>query len=280
MQKRSGYSLVELSIVIILIGLISGLILAGQSFVRRQELRRVIVDSNGLVAAIEQFRLKYGEMPGDFAGATNVWGALATCPTDPSNGTTATCNGNGNGFINGRTPEAPTNDATLCEHYRVWQHLANGGYIQGSYTGISGLASCANNSLPETNVPRGAIDGTGYTISSFGYFVSESDTTFYDGDYKNAIIYGGAAPPSSPGFTLFPALKADEAKEIDRKIDDGKPGLGNVRGRRPGTTATPNCTDKLGATSVSATDFYRELNNTGATCSLVFMDTYLKKNNR
>src|SRR4051812_19680153 len=62
-SHRQGFTLLELSVVIALIGLIAGVVLAGQSFIRRHELRRTLTDANAYTVAIQQFKTKYNALP-------------------------------------------------------------------------------------------------------------------------------------------------------------------------------------------------------------------------
>ena len=84
-MARSGFSLVELSIVLVILGLLTGGILAGQSLIRAAELRSVATESQRYMAALNSFRDKYFALPGDMANATAFWGA--------QNATPATCHG-------------------------------------------------------------------------------------------------------------------------------------------------------------------------------------------
>jgi len=78
--RRSGFTLIELSIVLVVIGLIVGGVIAGQSLMRSSQLQSIISDQAKYVEAAKQFREKYGFWPGDFPNATTSWGAMTTCP--------------------------------------------------------------------------------------------------------------------------------------------------------------------------------------------------------
>lgn len=74
--RQSGFSLVEISIVIVVIGLLVGGVLAGRSVIRAAELRAVGTEMNNYVTAIYQFRDKYSGLPGDLVNATLYWGQM------------------------------------------------------------------------------------------------------------------------------------------------------------------------------------------------------------
>ena len=71
---RSGFSLVELSIVLVILGLLTGGILAGQNLIRAAELRSVTTQFQNYHAAVMTFRDKYFALPGDMANAEDFWG--------------------------------------------------------------------------------------------------------------------------------------------------------------------------------------------------------------
>ena len=98
---RHGFSLVELSIVLVILGLLTGGILAGQSLVRASELRAVSSEYQRYATAMHAFRDKYFAIPGDMTNATKFWGDDATACADGAvaDGTPGTCNGNGNGIL-------------------------------------------------------------------------------------------------------------------------------------------------------------------------------------
>ncbi len=265
-RQRRGFTLLELSIVIILVGLVAGMIMAGQELVRRQALHRMLEDASAYASAIQMFQQQYAALPGDMATATSVWGradggwpANSNC-TDPttaaSNGKT-TCNGDGNGVI----------DANNCENYRAWQQLAAANFIIGYYTGISGVAACAPNSVPDVNVPAGPIGKTAFSIASFG----DGGTTYAPGqpnEYNNALIFGMV---ETNDYSIGPVLKTDDASEIDTKADDGNGFTGNIRAPLNTYNYARNCLDSTG---VYLTTYTKQA------CSLIFLNSFLNHNNR
>ena len=248
---KQAFSLVELSIVLAILGLLTGGIIAGQSLIRAAELRKLTVSVQKYQKAIYAFRTKYRSFPGDMDNATFFWGAAdagdgegSDCFGVDQTGGTATCNGSGNGFIG--TPTGGTGSWQWGERFTSWKHLANAGLIEGNYSGKSDHPTASNNVTAGVNTPP-SIDGEAFIL-----FVSGSvSTTFYNnGGDRNAF--------ATRGFPLTP----EEAWNLDTKLDDGKPGTGRIASTH--FTTDPNCAD-------NATHELAEyvLTFTGAACNIV-----------
>ena len=96
-----GFSLLEISIVLAVVGMLSGGVLAGQSLIKAAELRTVMTELREYQTAINIFKEKYFALPGDMSNATEFWGKLnSTCTTHAGTANAdGVCNGNGNGTI-------------------------------------------------------------------------------------------------------------------------------------------------------------------------------------
>lgn len=131
LQPLSAFSLVELSIVLVILGLLTGGILAGQSLIRASEIRSVSADLQRLHSAVYSFRDKYMAFPGDMPNATRFWGVRAGTGSDLTchqtiGSTTGTCNGDGDGRI-----EFITGDSAMFgERFLAMQHLARAGLMK------------------------------------------------------------------------------------------------------------------------------------------------------
>lgn len=265
-----AFTLIELSIVLVILALLVGGVLAGQSLVRAAELRSVTVDLSRFKIAVGHFQDKYNAIPGDMNNATSYWGAAdggdgvgSDCGYTVSTGT-ATCNGNGNEYL-----ENIANIATVqLENFRFWQHLANAKLIEGQYTGTGDPSLDAwSNSYGATirlNVPGSKI--------KMGFWAVETPCSTSDGWCDNSgIAYGNSfrfssttSGPSTLNYAQnIPILPPDESASIDRKIDDGMPYTGTMLARgRNGNCATSNTLTDLSATYL--------LNVSGKACGFIF----------
>jgi len=253
---RQGFSLVELSIVLVILGLLVGGVLTGQSLIRAAELRSVSTEFSKYQAAVNTFRDKYFQLPGDMNNATSFWGEAhatpATCKTTQGTGT-QTCNGDGNGRI---STNATNYANTAYEMYRFWQHLANAGLIEGNYTGVVGAGHATDHLIGGVNAPRAKIDNASWSVftEELGvnpdWFLKVGHIMGIGGDVTNNWNYRAI-------FTN------EEAWNIDTKMDDGKPGMGKV-------FTYSNSFLNTCATSDTASVAEYQLTSTATGCALLF----------
>jgi|GEM_PF-137102 len=230
---NQGFSLVELSIVLVILGLLTGGILAGQNLIRAAELRSINTQIQNFQSATYTFRDKYFQLPGDFDQAEDFWGTATNCPgtnAQPSTGL-PTCNGDNDGILE-------TNSGNAQERFRYWHHLANAGLLEGSYTGVTGPGG-ADHAVFGENVPRGRISNTGWAIVNWDNSGGGNNFHFAY-DFKNHYVFGGQHASSAPAEQV---LVPEEAWNVDTKIDDGKPGTGRVVGNVNNCSLAANNTD-------------------------------------
>lgn len=249
-----AFSLVELSIVLVILGLLTGGILAGQSLIRAAELRSVSTEYNRYLAATQTFRDKYFAAPGDMNNATKFWGDNASACADAAvtDGTPGTCNGNGNGQV---VYGAAANGTG--EGFQFWNQLALAGLVEGSYSGLAGPNNSSDVMLG-TNSPRSRLGSAGWSVSYWGNYAGAVSQNFA-GDYGNYLLFG----IDTASVNDAQAIRADEAWNIDTKLDDGKPATGKVVAKWHST-----CTNATGV-SDTASDYL--LSSPSATaCGLFF----------
>lgn len=259
-SSSHGFTILEMGVVTVVIAMIISGIIIGTDMLHVSKMHKTLVQIDSINKSVSAFRDKYKELPGDLPNATSFWGTDAACPATPFTATPhrETCNGNGNSHIGDLFTDGGTSS---YEIYRAWQQLANAGFIEGNYTGVSGSGS-GNHSLPFMNIPRGALEGTGYSL----LFIQRpaGDASFWPARYGHSIIFGRQA---QPGLNTGAALTPKEAFSLDQKIDDGHPAHGNIMAFK--STTSPNCT----LNDVAATTAYR-FSTTTQTCSLIFITGY------
>lgn len=227
-RKSDGFTLLEMSIVLVIIGLIIGAILGGAELVEAYRMRAIGSEIGKYTAAFNTFKVKYNYLPGDFPDAESIWGADAACPATPSNTVPkqATCDGTGDGAI------APL-VAQYYESFRAWQQLANAEMIEGAYTGVAGPAGNIQ-PLRGVNVPTSKWPDGHHEI--WHRALSAGDASFYAAKYGHFFYFGGDDGVTNAATAILTPL---EAYELDAKLDDGRPGYGKIVVGKP--AIMPNC---------------------------------------
>lgn len=240
MKQQHGFSLLELSIVLVIIGLIAGGIVAGSSMIRAAELRKVTVQLSQIKVAVHTFRDKYFALPGDMKNATAFWGTSADCFA-AAVGTT-TCDGDGSGKL-AYVALADTSNAEY-EPWHFWKQLSNAGLITGVYSGFSDNSLCgASNYCIDSGV--NAMEGPFNSSGWMAFSLTTSADLNWQGKASNRernII--SLVNPANSGNNIWigASLSAQEAWNVDTKNDDGKPYTGKmVDSSGIGTAYTLNC---------------------------------------
>ena len=215
---QSGFSLVELSIVLVILGLLTGGILGGQALIRAAELRTVATDYARFATAAQTFRDKYFAIPGDMANATAFWGkSAADCNAHAGTAATpGTCNGDGNGQISWASAANSTGEA-----FQFWKQLALAGLVEGTFSGISGSGHPIH-SIIGVNVPRGKLSNSSFGVT---FYVTAGDAFNYGLNYGNQMTFGAA---NGIFDASGPILRPEESWNIDTKLDDGRPATGSI----------------------------------------------------
>jgi len=120
MKKQQGFTLIEIAIVLVIIGLLLGGVLKGQELITSARVRNIISQQDGVKAAFFGFLDRYRAYPGDYGQAVATIPGCAGCK-----------DGNNDGQI---TNNATVGAATVDEQIAVWEHLSRAGFINGSYT--------------------------------------------------------------------------------------------------------------------------------------------------
>ncbi len=201
-KKQAGFTLVELAVVMIIIGLLIGGVLKGQELIANAQIASTVAGIKGIDAATSTFNDTYNAFPGDMSNAlTRLPHCAAPC-----------ANGNGNSVL-GIAPNAAT--ANTAENLQYWIHLNLADLVSGVNTTGTGTFG---ESMPTTNVGGGLVAGYIATGAIAG---RTATATGRGGHY---LVLRSAANAAGAGTTLT----ANQAARIDRKMDDGSPNAGTV----------------------------------------------------
>lgn len=124
-RKQAGFTLVEIAIVLVIIGLLLGGVLKGQELITQAKIKNVSNDLNGIVSAIYSYQDRYKRLPGDDPGAGR-WSVPAGTPLVPPAGA-------GDNKIQGNYESTTDTD----ESRLFWLHLRLSGFVAGDTSTIA-----------------------------------------------------------------------------------------------------------------------------------------------
>ena len=223
--RTRGFSLVEMSIVIVIIGLLIGGVLVGRDMIKTAELNSVLQEVATIKNDIGVFKEKYNALPGDMSDATTYWGTSPDCASTATLSSDATCNGNGDGIYGwgGR------------EYFLVWHHLKRSGIMSPRITDYNNCVQTTNahcTTIPGFNAHSSKYEGGGYTLR---YHCCDNGQTpetsiwasqrYAAGVNQNMISFGGQGWYGFMDGLLVPVR---DAHYLDAKIDDGMIASGKV----------------------------------------------------
>ena len=191
-NQQGGFTLVEIAIVLVIIGLLLGGVLKGQELINSAKVKNFATDFRNIPLYIYGYQDKFKALPGDDANvAAHVTGATqATTPAGLQ----------GNGVINGNWNTVTVTDESLL----FWQHVRLAGLATGS------TVVAANNTYWPTNADGGRI---GIEGGSANYIQNTDGATFLQGAY--VICSEG--------------ILGKFAKQLDTTMDDGNTATGSMR---------------------------------------------------
>jgi prepilin-type N-terminal cleavage/methylation domain-containing protein len=247
-MKKQGFTLIELSTVLIIIGLVVGAIMTAQNLLRQAELRKTMTQFTDFKSALESFRMKYNAYPGDMSDAdADTFFTAFTWP------------GNGNGLIGN------------LEAYSGWYQLTNSGILPGRYPASGNVSDIeivsSSAGVAGDDMPLGAIDNTGWALQynpldGYGAAGAKYLTPVAHVTSLTQLLSLGSINSGTlyPGDSRIPAA---DAMSLDEKYDDGRPGTGKIRG-----VLTGNTTSRCASDTDTGLAVYN--NHLGNVCRLLF----------
>ncbi len=205
-NRQSGFTLIEIAIVLVIIGLLLGGVLKGQEMINSAKVKNIANDFRQIPVYIYGYQDRFRAIPGDDARVVaNISGTLATSPAGLQ----------GNSVVNGLWNSSTNTD----ESFLFWQHVR-----------LAGLAAGPTNIADATYIPRNADGGimgiqsnvgfvtitaptamTGtYIICSdgiIGKFVKQLDVTLDDGETSTGSVR--AVLQSAPGTAVLSTAVVD-----------------------------------------------------------------------
>lgn len=279
-MKRAGFTLIELSIVLVIIGLLIGGIMVGRTLIEHAKLRNILNQIEQYRAAVNTFRVKYNCLPGDCPNATAFWGASASCvPVATATASIynqATCNGNGDGRLtygNSYASDPGIGGLTYLqgatiEHFLFWQHLSNAGLLDSNYTGIPTFAYSLG-FIAGVNMP--VLKSFPAVIVLASYEIPSPGTYGAGGWFPNAHYFRTGVPNTSHNY--WPEgeyLSVVDIYALDVKTDDGLPHKGSIMVFANATINTIHCVSTQWVPSNPVYD----LSNPDQLCNLTFRGNF------
>lgn len=226
-KKMNGFTLIELSIVIVIIGFLVAGITVGANMIKQAQIRSVITEMQRYQTSYNNYLARFNAVPGDMINAYSFWPSTNT--SDPKYcGSAANCNGNGDGLISWRGTLATGTDGGN-EVVKAWRHLALAEMISAGVNPIGFPTDTGGTLILGQNAPNSKIQNAGYFIAGADqatatggpqgtYLIGTSKSSAWVDSRTNAVFLGR---PSANTTFIAGALKAEEAYNIDTKIDDG-----------------------------------------------------------
>lgn len=272
-HESNGFTLIELSIVLVIIGLIVGGVLVGQDLVKAAEIRAQVSQIDKIRVAVNTFLGKYEALPGDMNSATARRFGFAARGAYAGEG-------DGNQIIEGVYSDAANQNSGVMQSGEIlmfWSDLtyANGmnlNLIEGSFNSVTPTdfpAQPAESAIPKY-FPVAKLGAANYL-----YMASTNSTDFAAPTSlprgRNMIGLGGIGLLQFPYLCINPVLRSSQAYMVDKKMDDGLPESGTVTATllsvcQNGYMPAP-CTD----TSFTPSRYALDSSSYGMLCALSFI---------
>ncbi len=184
-MKIRGFTLLEISVVILMIGLLTGGITIGVDMIKKSRLKSIMQDFQKYTTASNLFLSRYGALPGDFNQADRFFANCVTYNSVP-------CNGNQNGFVENGT-----------ESLRFFEHLSKAELVSGFYEYNAAAVTPyyyypTNNELDVFIVPisdtyfdfEGTMFASGRLLST-PEWLTPRDAAYLDRKFDDGLVLSG-----------------------------------------------------------------------------------------
>jgi prepilin-type N-terminal cleavage/methylation domain-containing protein len=133
LARQSGFTLVEIAIVLVIIGLLLGGVLKGQELIENSKTKSIVNDMKSVQAAYNGYIDRYKAIPGDEAAATITargWVGTAGAPVGTAS----------NGVLDIPAAETFTGGVAATEVSTFWRALRGSGLLAGDGTALAAAA--------------------------------------------------------------------------------------------------------------------------------------------
>jgi len=212
-KNERGFTLVELSIVLVIIGLIVGGVLAGQSLINSAKLQAEVTQFNKIDTAVNAFYLKFNGLPGDMANSSGFT-------------TAGVANGNADGYIGGTAgvgaggAVADITTYTSTEEANAAAELFELGLLPGTAVNPTGTSASAISTSGGDVLIGKALIGSGILLFGNAAVSANNNWAFY-----------GIQNASTSAVKVEDLYGSDQVLSIDSKMDDGIATTGLVQSR-------------------------------------------------
>ena len=222
---QNGFTLIELSIVLVIVGLIAAGVILGQDLISAAAMRAQISQINNYSSAVHSFQLKYNYLPGDMPDPyATQFGFLPRA--------TGRGNGDGNGIIEGNSDNGTGTGCFGCsqegESIIFWRDLSTAQLIDGKFNTAAqnDVTIETPGSVPSLSAfyPDARVRQGNYIYVWSGGWAGVNG----GGDGKNYFGIAGVFTRASGVFLTYTALTVQQAYYIDSKADDGLPMTGRI----------------------------------------------------
>jgi len=195
---QRGFTLVEIAIVLVIIGLLLGGILKGQEMITQAKIKNIVADFSGVSAAYYGYQDRYRAIPGDDPNAATRWSGASA--------------GGGNGQVAGKY-----NSQTATDESRLWwDHLRRSGFVSGS-----GQQQPLNSMAGMLGVQTGMGTAAGTALGGFASLIVCSanlpdkvavaiDTQLDDGSSSTGSMRAQLQSSANPGISSVAASAYQE----------------------------------------------------------------------